>query len=106
MGSQVKDPGNNVTGLQKHFVKGKGTLAALLEKQQFYQGTERCALVIDISLLLGRCQKSRLQGAHLEGSGKSNWNMEASTSGSSGLALIWAIRDQKAVHILTLSSDL
>lgn len=34
--SQVKDPGNNVTGLQKHFVKEKGSLAALLEKSSSF----------------------------------------------------------------------
>lgn len=38
LGSQVKDPGNNVTGLQKHFVKGKGTLAALSEKAAVLPG--------------------------------------------------------------------
>lgn len=95
-----------MTGLQKYFVKGKGSVAALLEKAVVLPGDrESSALGIDTSLVLDRCQRSQLRGTHLDGSEESNCPMEAFTSRSSGLALIWTIRDQKVISVLTLSGD-
>lgn len=96
-----------MTGLQKYFVKGKGSVAALLLKAAVLPGDRgSSALGIDTSFLLGRCQRSWWQGTHLDRSEESNWHMEAFISRSPGLALIWTIRDQKVISVLTLSSDI
>lgn len=94
-----------MTGLQKYFVKGKGSVAVLSEKAAVLPA-DRQSSALDIdSLLLDRCQRSQLQGTHLDGSEESNSYMKAFTSRSPGSALIWTIRDQKVISVLTLSSD-
>lgn len=106
MESQVKYPGNDVTGLQKCFVKEKRSVAALSEKAAVLPGDRESRALGLSTLFLDRCQRSGLQGAHLDGSEESNWYMEGFTSRSPGSALIWTIRDQKVISILTLSGDL
>lgn len=106
--SQVKYPGSDVTGLQKCFVKGKRVCGCTFrkKKQQFYLGIEKAELWVSVLYSLTDARDQDCREAHSDGSEESNWYMEGFTLRSPGSALIWTIRDQKVISILTLSSDL
>lgn len=94
LGSQVKDPGSNVTGLQKHFVKGKGDSGCTFRKSSSFTRGWRDLLWLLISLCCSADVGNHDYGEHA-------WKGQEKVIGiwrlpPLGLPLIWTIRDQKA----------